>query len=421
MYVVIIGANNISEQLIDWYSKYNHEITIIEKSLNKCHEFDQLYGPICQRGDATDLNIQKLSGMERADILIVATKNDSTNFVISTLAKSNFKVNTIINRINNMNYSKAFEENGFDILINVESSILKSIEQETSILAPWPIAKLQTNPLKEIIGIKINDDSNIIGKSITEIELPSHCQLLLIIRSNGITDIPSGHKTIHPNDELIVLIHEGKKESMLEDLKKLALEAIRIKTRIKADTEKLQEIKNQVVEKSKDRNSSYTIKVDDGSIRIIKYKRLIYFKLNQRGFDKLDNETKNNLLKNKLVKIKFSVNYDGYEEASNKNSVPNNLKELVDKKERKPFSVSVLLSKKEEDSLNKIEENIIPDEDMDADDEALEDLYLNVFPQDMEGFTDDDTADLTDIQKQELGATDEERYEKITGVKKNDD
>ena len=115
MYVVIIGANNISEQLIDWYSKYNHEITIIEKSLNKCHEFDQLYGPICQRGDATDLNIQKLSGMERADILIVATKNDSTNFVISTLAKSNFKVNTIINRINNMNYSKAFEENGFDI------------------------------------------------------------------------------------------------------------------------------------------------------------------------------------------------------------------------------------------------------------------------------------------------------------------
>ena len=79
------------------------------------------------------------------------------------------------------------------------------------------------------------------------------------------------------------------------------------------------------------------------------------------------------------------------------------------------------MSKKEEDSLNKIEKSIIPDKDMDADDEALEDLYLNVFPQDIEVFTDDDTADLTDIQKQELGATDEDRYEKITGVKKNDD
>ena len=67
---------------------------------------------------------------------------------------------------------------------------------------------------------------------------------------------------------------------MLEDLKKLALEAIRIKKRIIADTEKLQEIKNQVVEKSKNRNSSYTIPTEDGSIRIIKYKRLIYYKLN---------------------------------------------------------------------------------------------------------------------------------------------
>ena len=214
----MIGANNITEHLIDWYSKYNHEITIIEKKLNKCHEFDQLYGPISQHGDATDLNIQKLSGMERADILIVTTKNDSTNFVISALAKSNFKVDTILNRINNMNYAKAFEENGFNILINIESNILQSIEQETSILAPWSIAKLKTNPSKEIIGIKINDDSNIIGKSISEIGFPSHSQLLLIIRSNGITDIPSGHKTIHPNDELIVLIQEGKKESVLEYL-----------------------------------------------------------------------------------------------------------------------------------------------------------------------------------------------------------
>jgi len=214
----MIGANNISEQLIDWYSKFNHEITIIEKEINKCHEFDQLYGPISQHGDATDLNIQKLSGMERADILIITTKSDSTNFVISALAKSNFKVDTIINRINNMNYAKAFEENGFNILINIESNILQSIEQETSILAPWSIAKLKTNPSKEIIGIKINDDSNIIGKSISEIGFPSHSQLLLIIRSNGITDTPAEHKTIQANDELIVLIQEGKKENMIEYL-----------------------------------------------------------------------------------------------------------------------------------------------------------------------------------------------------------
>ena len=189
----------------------------------------------------------------------------------------------------------------------------------------------------------------------------------------------------------------------LEQLRKLAREAIEIRKRIKADTDKLQEIKNQVVEKSKSRNSSYTIKVDDGSIRIIKYKRTIYYQLNQKGFDKLDNQTKNNLLKDKLVKIKFSVNTDKYKEALNINSVPNNLKELVENKERKPFSVSVLLNKEEEKSHKKIEESIVIDEDSDADDEALEDLYLNVFPPDLENFSDDDPADLKEVEKDDLG------------------
>ena len=197
----------------------------------------------------------------------------------------------------------------------------------------------------------------------------------------------------------------------LEQLRKLASEAIEIRKRIKADTDKLQEIKNQVVEKSKSRNSSYTIKVDDGSIRIIKYKRTIYYQLNQKGFDKLDNQTKNNLLKDKLVKIKFSVNPDKYKEALNTNSVPNNLKELVENKERKPFSVSVLLNKEEEKSHKKIEESIVIDEDSDADDEVLEDLYLNVFPPDMENFSDDDPADLTEIQKSELGTKEDEERE----------
>ena len=193
---------------------------------------------------------------------------------------------------------------------------------------------------------------------------------------------------------------------MSEELKKLAIEAIKIKKRIQADTEKLQEIKNQVVEKSKDRKSSYTIKVDDGSIRIIKYKRLMYYKLNQRGFDKLDNDTKNNLLKNKLVKIKFSVNYDGYGEALNKNSVPNNLKELVEKKERKPFSVTVLLSKKEEKALDKLEESINEEEKDETQHEEPTDIRDIIYL-----FTDDGINELSEQSKLDMSVDDNQLYD----------
>ena len=189
----------------------------------------------------------------------------------------------------------------------------------------------------------------------------------------------------------------------LDQLRKLAKEAIEIKKRIKVDTDKLQTVKNEIIEKSKNRNSSYTIAVDYGSIRIIKYKRTIYYNLNQKGFDKLDNQTKNNLLKKKFVKIKFSVDTDNYKDALENNTLPNNLKDLVENKERKPFSISVLLNKEDEEANKKIEQRLVTDEDSEADDEALEDLYLNVFPPDLVNFTDDDPEDLTDVEKQDLG------------------
>ena len=193
----------------------------------------------------------------------------------------------------------------------------------------------------------------------------------------------------------------------LDQLRKLGKEAIEIKKRIKVDTDKLQTVKNEIIEKSKNRNSSYTIAVDDGSIRIIKYKRTIYYNLNQKGFDKLDNQTKNNLLKKKFVKIKFSVDTDNYKDALDNNTLPNNLKDLVENKERKPFSISVLLNREEEEANKKIEQRLVTDENSEADDEALEDLYLNVFPPELVNFTDDDPEDLTDVQKQDLGVDSE--------------
>ena len=108
MYVIIVGVNNLSKSLVEWYSEHDNEITIIEKEFDKCHYFDQIFGPICQNGDATDIETQAIAGMNRADVLITATKSDKDNFLISMIAKSKFKVKKIINIVNDSNFSNAF-------------------------------------------------------------------------------------------------------------------------------------------------------------------------------------------------------------------------------------------------------------------------------------------------------------------------
>ena len=218
MYVIIVGANNLTKYLVEWYSEYENEITIIEKKLDKCLYFDQLFGPICQNGDACDIETQTLAGMNRADVLITTTKSDKDNFLISLIAKTQFNVGKVINIVNDSNFTSTFSNFGLESIINLESLILKSIEKETAVLAPWTVTELNTNPKKNIMAIRIDKESKVIGKTIENLKLPRDTSIILIIRSNGMTDMPSKEKTIHPNDELLILTNEQNMNKMLEYL-----------------------------------------------------------------------------------------------------------------------------------------------------------------------------------------------------------
>jgi len=218
MYVIIVGANNLTKNLVEWYSEYENEITIIEKKLDKCLYFDQLFGPICQNGDACDIETQTLAGMNRADVLITTTKSDKDNFLISLIAKTQFNVGKVINIVNDSNFTSTFSNFGLESIINLESLILKSIEKETAVLAPWTVTELNTNPKKNIMAIRIDKESKVIGKTIENLKLPRDTSIILIIRSNGMTEIPSNEKTIHPNDELLIITKEQNMNKMLEYL-----------------------------------------------------------------------------------------------------------------------------------------------------------------------------------------------------------
>ena len=59
----------------------------------------------------------------------------------------------------------------------------------------------------------------------------------------------------------------------LEELRELTRKAVEIRKKIKEYSEKLNEVKQKFAEKAKDKNFSFTIKVDEGSIRAIRNKR----------------------------------------------------------------------------------------------------------------------------------------------------
>ena len=192
---------------------------------------------------------------------------------------------------------------------------------------------------------------------------------------------------------------------MSEEVKKLANEAIDLQSKIKSDTLKLQEIKKQLIELSKNRNNSYAINLPFGKIKIIKSKKLRTHLLDKKKFSDLDLQLKKKLVRNKVVKISYLINNVVYEKLLNEGLIDNEVKSLVTEKNRQPFYVYIYLDKKEVTEIKKEEEfqDIIEasEEGTEFDDEIEDILKDQELTQSI--FSDDDPADMSDLEKQEKG------------------
>lgn len=172
---------------------------------------------------------------------------------------------------------------------------------------------------------------------------------------------------------------------MNEDIKKLALETLELQKKVKLYQEKLQNIKEKIIKLSESKNSSYSVNLLAGTVRVTKSKKLISYLLDSKEFDKLDLQDKKKLLQiringKKVLKLKFALQPDEYKTLLTQKLVPEELKKLVSERERKPFYVSIILEKKlikekiTEDEIDQIF-NYSKDDEEEIDDDKEEDLY----------------------------------------------
>ena len=124
---------------------------------------------------------------------------------------------------------------------------------------------------------------------------------------------------------------------MNENLKKLASEAVNLHKKIKADTEKLQNIKKEIISKSSGANSSFAINLIAGKVRVTRSKKLKSFLLNKKKFSSLSIQLKKKLVRNKVVKLSYLINTEVYTQLLNDGLVDDELKNLVDEKKTTTF------------------------------------------------------------------------------------
>jgi len=204
LYIIISGMNNLTFSLARKFISQGDEVTFIGADETKAKKIEKTLGFITILGNSYNDQTQLEAGIERAQYFISADLDDGINLIGAQVAKSlNQDIKTII-LLNNIRNKEIFMEDEFDEIIEYDEIISSKINSFISSQSDMNIYTDSDN-YTEIRILSAGTDSQIIGKSINELNLSKNTKIIAIISSSG--NISHNFSdTINPLDKILLQV-----------------------------------------------------------------------------------------------------------------------------------------------------------------------------------------------------------------------
>lgn len=99
MFVIIMGCGRVGARVAAMLTKAGHDVTIMDVQSSAFNRLGPEFKGSTILGDATDQEVLKRAGIERADAFLAATQGDNRNIMASQIAKHVFGVKRVVTRI----------------------------------------------------------------------------------------------------------------------------------------------------------------------------------------------------------------------------------------------------------------------------------------------------------------------------------
>ena len=214
MYVIIVGGGKVGSYLAALLLEGGHKVRVIE---NRPHVIERLKDALSKEaivsGDGSDPGLLESIGIREANVMAAVTGEDDANLVITTLARFEFAVPRVIARVNNPKNAWMFTpEMGVDVALNQADIFARLIAEEMSLGDMMTLLKLRKGEFS-IVEEKVHPDSMAVGKAIRDINLPTECNLVALIRKGQLI-IPNGETILNPADEILAVVHQSKLDQL---------------------------------------------------------------------------------------------------------------------------------------------------------------------------------------------------------------
>jgi trk system potassium uptake protein TrkA len=201
--VMIAGGGRTAVYLAEILEDHDIDCTIIEADRARCVKLaERLKKTLILNGNATDMELLEMEGVEEIDGFVVFTGSDDTNMLASLLAKSH-GVPKVVALINRIDYIPLVGRVGIDAAVSPRLSAVNSILRYVRRGVVVGVAALRGIEA-EVIEFSVKPGSRIAGKAIAEIDFPERSLVGTITRGKEVL-VPSGRAELMAGDKVTVL------------------------------------------------------------------------------------------------------------------------------------------------------------------------------------------------------------------------
>ncbi|SFV80558.1 Trk system potassium uptake protein TrkA [hydrothermal vent metagenome] len=217
--IIIAGGGRIGLNLAKFLEK-NHRVRIIEMNKERVAEIaEQMEDTLVLHGNASDEELLLEEGIESTDLFLALTDSDEINVIVSILAKRLGAHKTVALVKRNVYEDLAEQSDDVDMVISPDqittSGILAHIRKGDTMM----VHSLRQGKAEaiEIIVHGDNKHSDVVGKTVEEINLPEGVVVGSVVRNN---EVIMGSRTlvIEENDHVLIVLSDVSKIHEVEAL-----------------------------------------------------------------------------------------------------------------------------------------------------------------------------------------------------------
>ena len=213
MRVGIAGAGAVGLFIANDLRTSGHEVLLIEQQPTVKERAVTEPGVEWFIGDACEVSSLREAGLERCAVVVAATGDDEDNLVVSLLAKTEFAVPRVIARVNNPKNEWLFNENwGVDVSVSTPHLITALVEEAVEVGRLVRILQFERGKAR-LVEVTLADDSDVVDKAISEIDLPRDATFVAIVRDEHIV-MPRGDSVFEAGDEVLAMVTPDSEEEV---------------------------------------------------------------------------------------------------------------------------------------------------------------------------------------------------------------